>query len=165
MVVLDATAGNRLMWPCKNPPLTVFMDKEMELHRPPDIFAVWQYLPFRDNIFELIFFDPPNLITRGIFNPWYADPKSAGGASGSWYGFFTSKIHLTTSIVGAAKEFYRVGRRLCVKWFEDRVTVWQLLPLLRPWVEVARFNPKPRMGRRSWRHTSSKTFWIILTRS
>ena len=28
-MMLDATAGNRMMWPNKNPPHVIFMDKEI----------------------------------------------------------------------------------------------------------------------------------------
>ena len=163
--MLDATAGNRLIWPNKNPPLTVFMDKETQLIRPPDIFAVWQKLPFRDDIFDCVIFDPPHMIIRGKFNPWYSDPKSKGGRKGSWYGYFSSRTELLTSIYEAAQEFYRVSKRLCFKWYEDRFTLWQILPLFKPWKEVSRFKPHPRMGRRAWRKSSSKTWWVTFIRA
>jgi len=161
---LDATAGNRVMWPCKTPPLTVFMDKETDLLVPPDVFAVWQHLPFRDGVFHTIIFDPPHTINYSSPVTWYKDQKSKGGRKGSWYGFFKTKRDLVLSLCRAAAEFYRVGEVLCVKWYEGQVSLHKIIPLFRPWRKFKVFKPKPRMGRRSWRKSSPLTWWVTFNK-
>ena len=164
LVVLDATAGNRSMWPNKNPPGVIFLDKEFGLSLPPDIFASFEKLPFRDDVFELSLFDPPNLIDRGFLNPWFSDPKGKGGPKGTFYGSYKSRRDLIISIIKAAPELYRVSRRLCFKWFEDRVSLMQVLSLFRPWRMIYKVNPRSRMGRRAWRKFSKKTWWVTFSR-
>ena len=161
---LDATAGNRYMWPCKKPPETLFMDKEYTLKIPPDIFAVWEHLPFRDKSFRTIIFDPPHTITR-LPITYYGDTKGMGGNHGtSWYGWFKTKRDLVISLCRAAAEFHRVGTILCVKWYEGQIPLHKIIPLFRPWRNFKIFKSKPRMGRRSWRKSSPLTWWVTFTK-
>jgi len=60
-MMLDATAGNRMMWPNKTPPLTVFMDKNIHAKIPPDVFGTWENPPFREETFETVLFETQNL--------------------------------------------------------------------------------------------------------
>lgn len=163
MLALDATAGNRSMWPNKNPPCVIFLDKETRLAVPPDIFASFEQLPFRDGVFDLAFFDPPHMIDRGRPNAWFSNPKGKGGSIGTFYGSYKSRRELIISISKAAPELYRISRRLCFKWFEDRVSLMQVLSLFKPWKIIYKVNPRPRMGRRSWRGSSPKTWWVTLS--
>ena len=153
-----------MMWPNKNPPGVIFMDIQIRLKRPPDVFASYHHIPFRDDIFTVAIFDPPHLIDRGSPNPWFRNPESTGGPAGTWYGSHRSRRDLIISIVKATPELYRVAKRLCFKWFEDRVSLWQVLPLLRPWKVIYKVNPRPRMGRRAWRRYSKKNWWVTLFR-
>lgn len=164
MVILDATAGNRMIWPNKNPPGVIFMDIETGLERPPDIFASFHHLPFRDDAFSLAIFDPPNLIKTSSSNAWYQNPGSMGGSGGTWYGFYKSRRDLIISIVKAVPELYRVAERLCFKWYESRVSLWQVLGLFRPWKIIYKVNPRSRMGRRGYRGYSKRTWWVTLVR-
>ena len=61
------------MWKNKTPPQVVFMDKEIGLYIPPDVFAVWQYLPFRDKVFDCVLFDPPH--EKFSYSSVHTDPK------------------------------------------------------------------------------------------
>ena len=79
--VLDATCGSRMIWFDKNNPVAVYVDKR-ELHDEatwksgsglgtrrvdiePDILADFTALPFEDNSFYLVVFDPPHLTKLG----------------------------------------------------------------------------------------------------
>lgn len=122
MVILDATAGGRQMWYNKYDPDTVYMDKRKTFPTqtpsgniingafkiPPDIQAVWEYLPFKDNTFDLIDFDPPHRIRK--FSPtWIHD---------SLYGTIDPDKFIKTFYT-AFKELFRVlkpGGFLILKW-------------------------------------------------
>jgi len=135
-MMLDATAGNRMIWPNKKPPNVIFMDKETSLYVVPHLFADFRELPFRDNVFDCVIFDPPHSCSlppwwnspRGEKNdPWANYPKSRR----SWYGKFDNKRDMFSSIHKAQKEFARVAKRLCLKWSELEVSLWKILPFFR----------------------------------
>jgi tRNA G10 N-methylase Trm11 len=59
-LIIDATAGYRLMWKGKDTRYTVFLDKRLECK--PDILCDDRQLPLRDHIADVIVCDPPHLI-------------------------------------------------------------------------------------------------------
>ena len=69
--ILDATCGGRMMWFDKHNPDCLFVDKrtvpEMRLcdgrafSVEPDLIADFTDLPFDDDTFYLVVFDPPHL--------------------------------------------------------------------------------------------------------
>jgi SAM-dependent methyltransferase len=77
MKILDATCGSKTIWYQKNHPLVTFMDKRegkyyhateintKEIVRVnPNIVADWtKILPFDNNEFDMIVFDPPHIIS------------------------------------------------------------------------------------------------------
>ena len=79
--ILDATCGSRTIWFQKNCPLAIFMDEREEhgtaiwkstknnsvrtLDIVPDIVADFTNMPFEDNSFNLVVFDPPHLMKVG----------------------------------------------------------------------------------------------------
>lgn len=83
--VLDATCGSRMIWFNKNNELAVFVDKReldceaiwtssdgkttryCSIH--PDVIADFTDLPFADDTFYHVVFDPPHLIQSGD-NSW-----------------------------------------------------------------------------------------------
>lgn len=79
--VLDMTAGSRMMWFDKNNSLATFVDKRVQheelpsghvIDVRPDIVADWTLgLPFEDESYNLVMFDPPHLIHAGD-NSWLA---------------------------------------------------------------------------------------------
>ena len=79
--VLDMTAGSRMMWFDKDNSLTTFVDKRVQheelpsghvIDVRPDIVADWTLgLPFEDESYNLVMFDPPHLIHAGD-NSWLA---------------------------------------------------------------------------------------------
>jgi hypothetical protein len=66
--ILDATAGFRMMWFNKHDPNTLYIDKRPEVE--PDQVADWtKTLPYPNESFKLIIFDPPHIIKNsGIGN-------------------------------------------------------------------------------------------------
>ncbi|MCQ9211834.1 MULTISPECIES: class I SAM-dependent methyltransferase [unclassified Streptococcus] len=81
MKILDACCGSRMFWFDKENEHTTFMDIREEkltfLDRgnvrhssvKPDIVADFRNIPFDDNSFNLVVFDPPHLVTGGQ-NSW-----------------------------------------------------------------------------------------------
>lgn len=75
--ILDCTCGSRTIWFNKNHPAAVYTDRRVEdmelyfgkartslhqLHVDPDIVCDFTALPFDDETFCLVVFDPPHLI-------------------------------------------------------------------------------------------------------
>ncbi len=162
--ILDATAGNRAFWRCKNPPHVVFMDKEIGLSRPPHIFAVWQHLPFRDDVFSLGFFDPPhekfgkNSIhndPRGWDTDRYVDGRKIGG---TFWGSLPK--HWQGAFHKAAKELCRVAARLCFKWNTSRMPVDRPLTLFKDyWIIV-----QDKIHHSNRRRGKTETHWVTMVR-
>jgi len=81
MKILDATCGQKSMWFVKNHPLVTFLDKREGKYMhwdkknasrrtaiiKPDIVADWtKKVPFDDNYFDMILFDPPHAIRNKV---------------------------------------------------------------------------------------------------
>lgn len=76
MKILDATAGTRSMWYQPHHPFVTFMDKRKECYKDPrpdryfvhriepNLISEWQDVPFPDNHFDMILFDPPHIIRK-----------------------------------------------------------------------------------------------------
>lgn len=75
--ILDVTCGSRTIWFNKNHPNALYCDRREEdfelafgkgrtsihqLHVRPDVVCDFTCLPFEDNSFSLVVFDPPHLI-------------------------------------------------------------------------------------------------------
>ncbi len=67
--ILDACCGSRLFWFDKNEQHTIFMDIRQEtfdihgkhVNVVPDVVGDFRNMPFEDNTFNLVVFDPPHL--------------------------------------------------------------------------------------------------------
>ena len=75
--ILDMTCGSKTMWFNKNHPATIYCDKRREkmqmyfgkartslhdLNIAPDVLCDFTDLPFQDESFSLVVFDPPHLL-------------------------------------------------------------------------------------------------------
>lgn len=78
--ILDATCGSKMMWFDKQNPNVVYADKRTEKHILcdgrileilPDIEMDFTNMPFEDETFSLVVFDPPHLEKLGQ-NSWMA---------------------------------------------------------------------------------------------
>lgn len=73
--ILDATCGGRMMWFDKKNPRCLYVDRRQieqtslcdgrVFSIKPDMLADFTKLPFPDNSFYLVVFDPPHLIKAG----------------------------------------------------------------------------------------------------
>ena len=79
--ILDATCGSRTIWFQKDHPMAVYMDCREEhgtviwkstkndsvrtIDVSPDLIADFTDMPFDDNSFDLVVFDPPHLLKIG----------------------------------------------------------------------------------------------------
>lgn len=168
--ILDAAAGNRSMWKKgdrgHNPDI-IFIDREYRLATPPDVFADFRYLPFRDDCFSLAIWDPP-YHARSNPDGWrFVNPDQSkkslvdGKYIKTWahYGAYKSKRQLVINLLHGALDLFRVSHRLSLKWGEGTLSIWKVLPLLRPWREVYRYQ---RMSQGYY--TSTRLFWITFER-
>jgi len=170
-MMLDATAGNRMLWHNKSPPNTVFLDRETRLRVPPDVFGCWKKLPFRDDVFDVVLFDPPH---HRLFGPksLHKIPQSD-----SWFGEYLNRKDFIRDVANAVKEFRRVGKRLCFKWCEssweylekttgrwrrrnENPTLWQMLTLFHGWKEINRLSRKSTYGK-----SPQTTHWVTFIAS
>lgn len=78
--ILDACCGSKMMWFDKNNPNVLFADIRTEKHVlcdnrvleiKPDIEIDFTNMPFEDESFNLVVFDPPHLNKLGQ-NSWMA---------------------------------------------------------------------------------------------
>jgi len=161
--ILDATAGNRAMWPNKKPPFVVFMDREKNLYISPDIFGDWRYLPFRDNSFSCVLYDPPH--ARFGYSSVHTDPKgwneprieNGRKIGGTYWG--TLETGWAGVFYKAQKEFNRVSERLCFKWNTSQYSLERVLNLFDSWVVAMakEYNTNMRRGK-------SETHWVTMVR-
>lgn len=75
--ILDACCGSRMFWFDKENPNVLFMDKRTEtfyakdrdkirtIEVKPDIVGDFTNMPFKDESFYMVVFDPPHLKTLG----------------------------------------------------------------------------------------------------
>ena len=81
MKILDVCCGSKMFWYDKHEPNTTYMDirdevlaytdrdvvREVKIN--PDLVADFRDIPFADDSFDLVVFDPPHLIHAGA-NSW-----------------------------------------------------------------------------------------------
>lgn len=152
--ILDATCGSRSIWFNKNHPAAVYMDKRQEIDSriwksrdglsertltvDPDVIADFTNIPFDDNTFSLVIFDPPHLL-RVSETAWLA--KKYGRLDETW----PRMLH------DGFAECMRVLKPdgvLIFKWSEYDI------PADKVWKAIGQ---KPLFGHHSGK--ASKTFW------
>jgi 23S rRNA G2069 N7-methylase RlmK/C1962 C5-methylase RlmI len=144
--ILDATCGSRMIWFDKQNPDVLYMDNRKltdilcdgrVLNINPDVIADFRNMPFPDNTFYLVVFDPPHLLKAGK-NSWLA--KKYGVLSQNW----------KQDIAQGFNECMRVLKpngTLIFKWNEEQVKLSEVLKAI---------GQKPLFGNRR-----SKTHWLV----
>lgn len=144
--ILDVCCGSKMFWFDKNREDTVYMDnREFEdtlcdgrkLEVKPDIIGDFRSIPFKDNRFNLVVFDPPHLLKAGE-NSWLV--KKYGRLSENW------KEDLRQGF----KECFRVLKDdgiLIFKWNEEQIKLAEILELT---------DRKALFGNKR-----AKTHWIV----
>lgn len=158
-LILDACCGSRMFWFDRNNPAVLYSDKRRETHQmpdksskdgsrqlviDPDIVCDFTLLPFADNHFHLVVFDPPHLVRNGK-EGWLA--KKYGKLGENW------KDDLRKGF----SECFRVLRlhgTLIFKWNEHEVPVSQILALT---------PEKPLIGNRCGK--TAKTHWLVFMKN
>ena len=128
--ILDATCGGRMMWFNKNHPNAVYMDRRVEgkglieqqpsFEVKPDVVASYSDMPFDDESFSLVVFDPPHIemmVPSGIMAAKY------GALIGDW----------RTELRAGFDECMRVLKPngvLIFKWGEASVSVSEILGMI-----------------------------------
>lgn len=154
--VLDATCGSRMIWFNKNNELAVFVDKrELDCEAIwtsgdgkatrycsiyPDIIADFTNLPFEDNTFYHVVFDPPHLIQGGD-NAWMV--KKYGKLNKD-----TWKQVLHDGFTECMRVLKPYGT-LIFKWNETQIPVKDV---------IAAIGARPLYGNRSGKQ--GKTHWM-----
>jgi SAM-dependent methyltransferase len=144
--ILDATCGSRMIWFDKDNPDALYMDNRQltttlcdgrTLNIHPDVIADFRAMPFPDESFYLVVFDPPHLVRAGK-NSWLA--QKYGVLSEDW----------KNDIAQGFAECMRVLKpngTLVFKWNEDQVSLCEVLKAI---------GQKPLFGNRR-----AKTHWLV----
>ena len=144
--ILDVCCGSRMFWFDKENPNAIFMDnRELEdilcdgrkLEIKPDVVADFRNIPFSDNSFKLVVFDPPHLIKVGE-NSWMA--KKYGKLTDNWQ----------EDLKQGFKECMRVLEQygvLIFKWNEQQIKLKEILDVI---------DYKPLFGNKR-----DKTHWLV----
>ncbi|QHB32965.1 class I SAM-dependent methyltransferase [Yersinia canariae] len=120
--------GSRMFWFDRADPRAVFVDIRSESHTlcdgrnldiRPDIVADFRQLPFADNTFQIVVFDPPHLTHCG---PEGWQGKKYGILSKSW------KDDLTKGFAEAFRVL-RAGGVLIFKWNEVHIPTRDIIKL------------------------------------
>lgn len=144
--ILDVCCGSKMFWFDKNREDTVYMDiREYEdtlcdgrkLEIKPDIVADFRNIPFKENSFKLVVFDPPHLLRAGE-NSWLK--KKYGRLGQDW----------KEDIKKGFEECFRVLEpygTLVFKWNEEQIKLSEILKLT---------NIRPLFGNKR-----AKTHWLV----
>ncbi|MFU0790674.1 MAG: class I SAM-dependent methyltransferase [Virgibacillus proomii] len=144
--ILDACCGSRMFWFDKQNKDVLYMDNRelsdtlcdgRKLEVRPDLIADFKNMPFDDNSFYLVVFDPPHLLRIGD-SSWMA--KKYGKLSEDW----------PNDIKKGFDECMRVLKpngTLIFKWNEDQIKLSEILKVIKV---------KPLFGNRR-----SKTHWLV----
>lgn len=126
--ILDVCSGSKMFWFDKNCDDVVFMDIRQEEHIlcdgrklevKPDIIGDFRNIPFEDNQFHVVIFDPPHLVQLGK-NSWMA--KKYGVLGQDW------KQDLKIGFSECLRVLKPNGT-LIFKCNEDQIKLSEILPL------------------------------------
>ena len=149
--IIDVCCGGRMFWFDKNHPATVYMDqrvvKPTKLSNGamfsvnPDVVADFRNIPFDDESFALIAFDPPHIVNAGETS-----------RLANKYGYL-KKETWKDDLRKGFEECFRVLKKdgvLIFKWNEWHIPTKDILALT---------QFRPLFGNRSGK--ASKTHWIV----
>lgn len=144
--VLDACCGSRMFYFDKGNPDVIFADcRELEttlcdgraLAIKPDIKMDFRNMPYDDNAFKVVVFDPPHLIHAGT-GSWLA--KKYGILPVDWSEYLKQGFDECMRVL-------EPGGLLVFKWNEEQIKLSNVLK---------EFNTKPLLG-----DQRGKTRWLI----
>ena len=151
--ILDACCGSRMFWFDKKNPNVVFGDIRKEEHTlcdgrklsiTPDVEMDFRNIPFPDNHFKLVVFDPPHLNKLGL-NTWMA--KKYGVLLPSW------ELDIKTGLNECMRVVEPNGI-VIFKWNEAQITLNKVLAIL---------DYKPLFGHTTGKH--GRTIWMAFMKT
>lgn len=147
-LILDACCGSRMFWFDKSNPDVLFADIRTESHVlcdgrqleiNPDVTADFRNMPWNDNTFQMVVFDPPHLHTLGK-DTWMA--KKYGVLLPTWE--LDIKLGFDESM-----RVLKPNGTLIFKWNEIQVPLNRILSLI---------DYEPLFGHTSGKH--GRTKWL-----
>lgn len=147
-VILDACCGGRMFWFNKEHPSVIYSDIRSEeftacdgrkVRIRPDLQADFRKMPFENESFYLVVFDPPHLDNAGE-NGWMA--QKYGRLGKTW------RADLKAGFDECMRVLKPYGT-LIFKWNEERILVSEIVKI---------FGVDPLIGHRT--RQSSKTIWM-----
>ncbi|MBC9787200.1 class I SAM-dependent methyltransferase [Carnobacterium maltaromaticum] len=144
--ILDACCGSKMFWFDKENEDVLFMDKRKvsdvlcdgrKLEVNPDLVADFRDMPFEDNSYFLVVFDPPHLIKAGE-NSWLV--KKYGKLEMDWQADLKKGFEECMRVL-------KPNGTLIFKWNEEQIKLSELLKAI---------ERKPLFGNRR-----SKTHWLV----
>lgn len=168
-MILDATAGNRLLWLVKKSDNIVYLDRQTRLQVKPTIFADNTQTPFMPKCFDTIIFDPPHDIGGGDgffshpnaeeYNKIYSHKRDTP----TYYGaeIFNSKTQLIKYIYHAQEEFKRILKDdglLIVKWCDIQLTLNRFIIIFLDWTLLMQI----RADQPTHTFKQNKTYWLYM---
>jgi 23S rRNA G2069 N7-methylase RlmK/C1962 C5-methylase RlmI len=144
--ILDACCGSRMFWFDKSNPNVIFADNRLlkttlcdgrKLIIEPDEIIDFRNMPYRDNSFKMVVFDPPHLIHAGK-NSWL----------GQKYGILPSewKPYIKQGFDECMRVLEPYGT-LIFKWNEEQIKLREIL-------DTIKFQPL-------FGNKRSKTHWLV----
>lgn len=157
--ILDVTCGNRTIWFQKHEPHTIYCDIRREEHEgdfgkvlnkngkqkhrhlviAPDIQCDFTCLPFKEEEFQLVVFDPPHIENLSE-KSWMR--KSYGSLDGDWKPMIRKGFNECMRVL-------RVGGVLIFKWSDISVSTREILDVI---------GTEPLFGHRSGKKMN--THWM-----
>lgn len=144
--ILDACCGSRMFWFDKENPDVTFMDCRQYFEKlptghvinvNPDIVADFRDMPFEDDEFDMVVFDPPHLIHAGE-SSWLA--KKYGRLDELWPEDIRQGF-------AECMRLLRPSGSLIFKWNEDQIPLSDVLEAI---------GEQPLFGNKR-----SKTHWLV----
>lgn len=124
--ILDMCCGSRMFYFDKHDPQVLFTDIReyhdtlcdgRKLDVQPDMIADCTNLPFEDETFNMVVFDPPHLLKVGP-NSWLC--KKYGKLPENWQAFINDSIHDGMRVL-------KTNGTLIFKWNEQQIKVSDVL--------------------------------------
>lgn len=140
-MILDVTCGKRMMWFNKNHFDTIYFDKRKIVK--PDVVGDFRHLPFKDDSFELIVFDPPH----GPFGPLSNMRRDFGSLKGD---------DIIPTLYYASRELFRCLQDKGFLIFKWNSLCRSLNRVLQAFPEKPLFGQKTASGQ-----ALSHTYWVI----
>jgi len=145
--ILDCCCGSRMFWFDKNNPAVLFADiRELEtelcdgskLSVKPDLIADFRKMPFDDNTFKMVVFDPPHLHKLSQ-DTWMAQKYGV---------LFPSWEHDIKEGFNEAMRVLEPFGTLIFKWNDVQITTSKVLQIIG--VQPLFGHPSGKHGRTKW---------------